>query len=40
VQVEGWLMATVPGLQTTDVDVGRVTVLTEPLLAPLLALPA
>jgi hypothetical protein len=40
VQVEGWLIATVAGLQATDVEVGRVTVLTVPLPAPLLALPA
>src|SRR5205809_452341 len=40
VQVEGWLTATVPGLQTMVVDVVlRVTVI-EPLLAPLLELPA
>ena len=40
VQVEGWLTATVPGLQTIVVEVVlRVTVI-EPLLAPLLELPA
>jgi len=40
VQVEGWLTATVPGLQTIVVEVVlRVTVI-EPLLAPLLELVA
>jgi hypothetical protein len=40
VQVEGWLIATVPGLQTTVVEVVRRVATTEPLVAPLLALPA
>ena len=40
VHVEGWLMATVPGLQTTVVEVVRRVATTEPLVAPLLALPA
>ena len=40
VHVEGWLIATVPGLQTTVVEVVRRVATTEPLLAPLLALPA
>jgi hypothetical protein len=38
-QVEGWLIATVPGLQTTVVEVVRRVAVTEPLVAPLLALP-
>ena len=40
VHVEGWLIATVPGLQTTLVEVVRRVATTEPLVAPLLALPA
>jgi hypothetical protein len=40
VQVDGWLIATVPGLQTTVVDVVRRVPVTDPLVAPLLALPA
>jgi hypothetical protein len=40
VQVDGWLIATVPGLQTTVVEVVRRVAVTEPLVAPLLALPA
>jgi hypothetical protein len=40
VQVDGWLIATVPGLQTTVVEVVRRVPTTEPLVAPLLALPA
>ena len=40
VHVDGWLIATVLGLQTTVVDVVRRVATTEPLLAPLLALPA
>jgi hypothetical protein len=40
VHVEGWLIATVPGLQTTVVEVVRRVAVTEPLVAPLLALPA
>jgi hypothetical protein len=39
VQVDGWLMATVPGLQTTVVEVVRRVATTEPFVAPLLALP-
>jgi hypothetical protein len=38
--VDGWLIATVPGLQTTVVDVVRRVETTEPFVAPLLALPA
>ena len=40
VQVDGWLIATVPGLHTTVVEVVRRVATTEPLVAPLLALPA
>jgi hypothetical protein len=40
VQVDGWLMATVPGLQTTVVEVVRRVEVTDPFVAPLLALPA
>ncbi len=40
VQVEGWLTATEDGEQTTVVDVVRSVPVTEPLAAPLLALPA
>ena len=40
VQVDGWLIATVPGLQTTVVEVVRRVATTEPLVTPLLALPA
>jgi hypothetical protein len=40
VQVDGWLMATVPGLQTIVVDVVRKVATTVPLLVPLLELPA
>ena len=40
VQVDGWLIATVPGLQTTVVEVVLRVATTEPLVAPLLALPA
>jgi len=40
VHVEGWLIATVPGLQTTVVELVRRVAVTEPLVAPLLALPA
>ena len=39
-QVEGWLIATVPGVQTTVVDVVRRVATTDPFVAPLLALPA
>jgi hypothetical protein len=39
VHVDGWLMATVPGLQTTVVEVVRRVATTEPFVAPLLALP-
>ena len=40
VQVEGWLIGTLAGLQTTVVDVVRAVPVTEPLDVPLLALPA
>ena len=40
VHVEGWLIGTEAGLQTTVVDVVRKIPVTEPLVAPLLALPA
>ncbi len=40
VQVEGWLIATVPGLQTIVVEVVRRVAVTVPLPAPLLELPA
>jgi hypothetical protein len=40
VQVEAWPIGTVPGLQTTVVEVVRRVATTEPLVAPLLALPA
>jgi hypothetical protein len=40
VHVEAWLIATVPRLQTTVVEVVRRVPTTEPLVAPLLALPA
>jgi hypothetical protein len=40
VQVDGWLIATVLGLQTTVVDVVRRVAVTDPLVAPLLVLPA
>jgi hypothetical protein len=40
VHVEGWLIATVPGLQTTVVEVVLRVAVTDPLVAPLLALPA
>ena len=40
VHVDGWLIATVPGLHTTVVEVVRRVEITEPLVAPLLALPA
>jgi hypothetical protein len=40
VHVDGWLIATVPGLHTTVVEVVRRVPVTEPLVAPLLALPA
>ncbi len=40
VQVEAWLMATVPGLQTIVVEVVRRVAFTVPLVAPLLELPA
>jgi hypothetical protein len=40
VQVEGWLIATVPGLQTIVVEVVRRVAVTLPLLVPLLELPA
>jgi hypothetical protein len=40
VHVDGWLIATVLGLQTTVVEVVRRVPTTEPLVAPLLALPA
>ena len=40
VQVEGWLTATVPGLQTIVVEVVRNVAVTVPLPAPLLELPA
>ena len=40
VQVEGWLTATDDGEQTIVVDVVRSVPVTEPLVAPLLALPA
>ena len=40
VHVDGWLIATVPGLQTIVVEVVRRVAVTEPLVAPLLALPA
>jgi len=40
VQVDGWLIATVPGLQATVVEVVRRVAVTEPLVAPVLALPA
>jgi hypothetical protein len=39
VHVDGWLIATVPGLQTTVVEVVRRVATTEPFVAPLLALP-
>ena len=39
-QVDGWLIATGEGLQTTVVEVVRRVATTEPLVAPLLALPA
>jgi hypothetical protein len=40
VHVDGWLIATVPGLQTTVVEVVRRVAVTDPFVAPLLALPA
>ena len=40
VQVEGWLMGTLEGLHTTVVEVVLFVETTEPLVAPLLALPA
>ena len=40
VHVEGWLIGTDAGLQTTVVDVVLFVPVTEPLVAPLLALPA
>jgi hypothetical protein len=40
VHVDGWLIATGLGLQTTVVEVVRRVATTEPLVAPLLALPA
>jgi hypothetical protein len=40
VHVDGWLIATEAGLQTTVVEVVRRVATTEPLVAPLLALPA
>jgi hypothetical protein len=40
VHVEGWLIATVAGLHTTLVEVVRRVAVTEPLVAPLLALVA
>ena len=40
VQVDGWLIATGEGLQTIVVEVVRRVATTEPLVAPLLALPA
>ncbi len=40
VHVDGWLIATVPGLQTIVVEVVRNVAVIEPLLAPLLELPA
>jgi hypothetical protein len=40
VHVDGWLIATVPGVHTTVVEVVRKDTVTEPLVAPLLALPA
>ena len=40
VQVDGWLIGTVAGLQTTVVEVVLNVPVTEPLVAPLLALPA
>jgi hypothetical protein len=40
VQVDGWLTDTEEGLQTTVVDVVRRVAVTDPFVAPLLALPA
>jgi hypothetical protein len=40
VQVEGWLIGTEAGEQTTVVEVVRRVPTTEPFVAPLLALPA
>jgi hypothetical protein len=40
VQVEAWLIGTEEGAQTMVVEVVRRVAVTEPLLAPLLALPA
>ena len=40
VHVDGWLTATVPGLQTIVVEVVRRVAVTVPLPAPLLELPA
>jgi hypothetical protein len=40
VHVDAWLIATGDGLQTTVVEVVRRVATTEPLVAPLLALPA
>jgi hypothetical protein len=40
VHVDAWPTVTVPGLQTTVVEVVRRVAVTEPLVAPLLALPA
>jgi hypothetical protein len=40
VHVDAWLIATVPGLQTTVVEVVRRVAATEPFVAPLLALAA
>ena len=40
VHVEGWPTDTLPGLQTTVVEVVRSVAVTEPFVAPLLALPA
>jgi hypothetical protein len=40
VHVEAWLIGTDAGAQTTVVDVVRRVAVTEPLVAPLLALPA
>jgi len=40
VHVEGWLIATVPGLQTIVVDVVRNVAVMVPFPAPLLELPA
>ncbi len=40
VHVDGWLIATVPGLQTIVVEVVRRVAVTVPLPAPLLELPA